>query len=158
MNWFDNSLELENDRRLFAAGEAILDEAGMELYLSTLKNEKAYRPQLRSRVLAYMNCCEENLPQFKFRQLREKGKALVADLKELKVHTSTHFLVFPRNQNGDDQQLVLHPDYFVLEINEVSLEEHQFYCGAESELLRLVEKTTAAYRAYRTAASRKKLI
>jgi hypothetical protein len=158
MKWFSNPEELETDRRLFAAGEALLDEEGMALFLATLKNEKAYRPHPRNRVLAYMRCCEEIAPQFKDRQLREKCRQLATALNDLRVHTATHFHVFPRDQKGDDQQHALHPDYFILEMNEVSLAEHQFYCNAESDLLRLVETTAAAYRAFRAAAGRRKLL
>ncbi len=94
LKWFDNPQELDDDRRLFAAGEAILDEEGMEAFLTALQEEKSYRPQLRNRVLAYMTSCAEIAPQFKDRQLREKGKALAGALKELKIHTGRAFSRF----------------------------------------------------------------
>ncbi len=127
MKWFSNNRHLEEDRQLYARAETILSEEAMEDFLGELKNDKSYRQELRSRVMAYLACCEQDAPSYRSRRLQEKAKALVAALKELKIHTATHFLVFPRNQSGPDLRHALHPDYFILEMTNVSIDEHNFY-------------------------------
>ncbi|MFA5515396.1 MAG: hypothetical protein WDA20_03840 [Desulfuromonadales bacterium] len=157
MKWFGNSRHREEDRLLYVRTEAILNEEGMERFLAGLKSDKSFQQELRGRVLAYLAGCEQAASSYRDRRLQEKAKALVAVLKELKIHTGTHFLVFPRNQTGSDLRHVLHPDYFILEMTNVSIDEHSFYFKAESELLRLVEKASAAYRSFQQAARRRKL-
>jgi hypothetical protein len=156
MKWFKDPADIEEDRQLFARSESVLGEAEMEMFLATLKEEKAYQSELRTRIVGYLRHFENGGQAFRDRKLQEKAKGLATALQELKALTAAHFLLFPRNQTGPDYRYFLHPDYFVLEMTDVSIDEHRFHLKTEQDLTRMVDRTTAAYRDFR-ALARKRL-
>lgn len=156
MTWFKDPQDREADRQLFAHSDTVLGEAEMELFLATLKEEKAYQAELRGRILGFLHYLENGGEAYRDRRLNEKAKELIDSLKDLKIHTAGHFLMFPRNQTGPDIRYLLHPDYFVLEMTNISIDEHRFFLKAEQELLRMADRATALYRDFR-ALARKRL-
>ena len=157
MKLFKNQKSLEQDRLSFAAAEAVMSEAEFTTFLEMLRTEKSFLTEPRAKCLELLKYLAAPESRFVSRRLREKAAALVTVLQELKILTSTHFLVFPRNQTGSNLRHSLHPDYFILEMTNVSLDQHEFHLKAERQLAQCVAATGDCYREYRDAARRQLL-
>ncbi len=154
MKWFKNEKNLDQDRASFAAAEAVMSEAEFTSFLEMLRTEKSYLTETRAKCLELLKFLTAPASRFGSRKMREKATALVAALQELKILTTTHFLVFPRNQTGNNLRHSLHPDYFILEMTNVSLDQHEFHLKAERQLAECLATTSDCYREYRAAARR----
>lgn len=152
MKWFRGAKGSQEDKALFWASEELLKEEELEAFLSHLREEKAFYGIERAKVIEYLRFFESSRP-FVDRRVQEALANLVGALQELKVVTAVHFLVFPRNQTGDNVRHCLHPDYFILGVEDhFSLEQHRFYLNAEQQMRQAAQKTLDAYGAFRSVA------
>ena len=142
MNWFkSDSRLLDHDRELFLRAQALLGESELDAFLDELRDERAYLLSLRQKVLTFLQFFEEEGRRFEQRRLQQRLAELLAVLRDLKAFTAIHFLAFPRNQG---ERFRLHPDYFVLEVDAASLEEHAFHLQADADLKALVSRGSEA--------------
>lgn len=146
--WFRGAKGSEDDKELFRASEEILGEETLRAFLELLREEKTFYTGNRVVVLEFLRFFEEEGHRFENRRVQEKLQLFLQALKELKVITAVHFLVFPRNQTGDNLRHTLHPDYFILEMQDISMDEHQFFLRAEKQLQEVCEQAKAACEAY----------
>lgn len=152
MKWFRGAKGSQQDKALFWASEELLREEEMDRFLAFLREERAFYGAERAKILEYLNFFENGRP-FHDRRVRERLEELVHALRELKIATAVHFLVFPRNQTGDNLRHCLHPDYFILGVeDDFSLDQHRFYLNAESQTRQAAGRVGEAYQAFRTLA------
>jgi hypothetical protein len=146
MSWFKTDSRLiDRDRELLLRAQALAGEPELDAFLEALRDEQSYRLASRKKVLDFLQFFEAPERRFEQRRLQQRLGVLLAVLRDLKVFTAIHFLVFPRNQS---ERFCLHPDYFVLEADAGSLEEHAFYLQAEADLKALVVRGTEAAAAF----------
>ncbi|MBE0596119.1 MAG: hypothetical protein IH614_02475 [Desulfuromonadales bacterium] len=155
MKWFKDDGAQEHDRQLYLQAEAIMGETDFDYFFDTLRTDRAYYTANRGRLLNYLKMLDSDEFRLHDRRLQARLLELQQALKDLKAHTGAHFLAFPRNQTGDNIRFCLHPDYFILEANDVSLDEHGFYLKAERKLGEYVAKAVIRYEAFRTLAKKK---
>ena len=150
MSWFKTDSRLiDRDRELLLRAEALAGESELDAFFDALRDEQSYRLALRKKVIDFLQFFEVPERRFEQRRLQRRLDVLLAILRDLKVFTAIHFLIFPRTQI---ERFCLHPDYFVLEADAGSLEEHAFYLQAETDLKVLVGRGTEAAAAFwRTA-------
>ncbi len=148
---FEKKQHLENDRQLFLKADSLVDEATFEAFILLLKEERSFVSSVRSRVLEFASFLNQEQPNFAVRKLQEKIGQLLTALQELKAFTASHFLIFPRNQTGPDIRHCLYPDYFILEINQGTIEDHEFHLKAEKNLHHFADQAEKAYRSFRKA-------
>lgn len=153
MKWFRGAKSSQEDKALFWASEELLKEEELGEFLSHLREERFFCGDERAKVLEYLGFFE-NSRSFLDRRVQEARVSLVNALRELKIATAVHFLVFPRNQTGGRRlRHSLHPDYFILgEEDLFSLDQHRFYLGAEEQTRRAVSRVEEAYGAFRAIA------
>lgn len=152
MKWFRGAKCSQEDKALFWASEELLKEEELGDFLSHLGEEKAFFGGERARVLEYLRFFESSRP-FVDRRVQEALTNLLGALRELKIVTAVHFLVFPRNQTGDNVRHCLHPDYFILGVEDgFSLDQHRFYLSAEEQMRHAAARTQEAYSAFRSIA------
>lgn len=155
MRWLRGAKGSEDDKELFHASEEILGEETLQAFLGLLTEEKSFYSANRAVVLEFLRFFEEEGRSFQNRRIQEKLQAFLQAVKELRIVTAVHFLVFPRNQSGDNLRHSLHPDYFILEMEDISVEEHQFYLKAEKQLQQACRQADEAYGNYRKEALRR---
>lgn len=155
MNWFRDDAMIERDRRVWQEAKSLMSEEDFNLFLTGLKEERVYLAANRARILAFLKFFENGEARLGHRSLQDRLEKLLADLKALKTLTGTHFLAFPRNQEGENLRFALHPDYFILEINNVSVKEHDFYLTAERQVKEYVASAAANYRSFLEHARKK---
>lgn len=152
MNWFRGAKGSQEDKALFWASEELLKEEELDDFLAHLREEKSFYGEERAKILEYLRFFESSRP-FVDRRVQEALVELIQALRELKVVTAVHFLVFPRNQTGGNLRHCLHPDYFILGVEDhFSLDQHRFYFNAEEQMRQAAARTAEAYKTFRSLA------
>jgi hypothetical protein len=151
MKWFRNNPS-EEDIALFRSCERFMGEEDLYLLMKLLSEERAFYAETRKRLLDFLSFFDDDAHRFVDRRLQRLLEPLLKSLSELKIVTATHFFVFPRNQTGSNLRHCLHPDYFILEMHDISIDEHRFFLRAEKQLELAVEKATAHYEIFRKGA------
>lgn len=155
MNWFKDHAGIEQDRQIFLQAETIMGEEDFDFLFTSLRTERVYFSANRGRLLDLLKFLDEGGGRLSDRRLQARLQTMHQALKDLKAHTGAHFLAFPRNQTGENIRFTLHPDYFVLEANDISIEEHSFYLKAERQLGEYLARAVTSYEAFRTLAKKK---
>ncbi len=132
-----------------------MGEEDLHLLLKLLKEEKAFFLNARRRLIDFVSFFIQGEHRFDDPRVQKPLESLLGALSELKIVTATHFFVFPRNQTGSNLRHCLHPDYFVLEMHDISIDEHQFFLKAERQLEETITKVVAAYETFRRQVRRR---
>jgi hypothetical protein len=151
--WFVNEEHLKVDRELFVLSESIADEQCFSIFIESLK-ERYFSRSNRALILNFFEFFEGESRRFQSARIQSKLDDLLRALKVLKDFSAAHFFVFPKNQDGAEIRHSLHPDYFELEMNSGSIEEHRFYLEIEKKLLSHAEHLEECYRSFRKIAEK----
>lgn len=151
-----NRAERAQDLALFLESEALLGEKSLLDLLDGLRTERAFRRNVRNRMLRFVGFFEQADHRFHSGRLQAALEEVLAVLIVLRQFTAAHFFVFPKDQQEADLKYFLHPDYFEFGICDGSMSDHDFYMNLDLLLKKHLLRLEKAQKAY-YALSRRKL-
>lgn len=138
-----------HDTKIFKASDEKINEQQLYNFFSRLTGEHAYWFEESNKIddLTHFLSGHENT--YLTTEIKDQASIFIQNLEKLMVFVATHFVVFPREQQGGNPRLCMHPDGNWDRVLTVSDEDSRLYDELSGQLNDLVRQAREGYIAYR---------
>ena len=138
-----------HDIEIFKASDKQLNEQQLFNFFSRLTAEHAYWFEESNKVDDLTNFLSGHENAYLTTEIKKQAELFIKSLEALMIFVATHFVVFPKEQQGGNPRLCMHPDGNWDRALSVTQENSDLYDELSAQLNDLVWQAREHYIVYR---------